>query len=65
MKRIIAISTFLQSVISAILLTVAYIIGIGVVSIIGKMFNIQFLKRDTKISTWTAFQHSADDRKMY
>lgn len=65
MKFLKKISDIMQKVMSMLLLTVAYIIGIGIVSVFGKIRNMTFLNRAHNVSTWITYKRPTGPHTMY
>lgn len=54
-----------QFVSTVFLLHVAYFIGIGITSLVGRMFRVPFLHDSTADSTWIKHHDSEDLSKMF
>ncbi len=59
------LSKVLQRVNTAILLHVAYALGIGVVSVVGRAFGVRFLDETAIKTNWKPPTGSTDSDRMY
>ncbi len=59
------LSKVLQRVNTAILLHVAYALGIGVVSVVGRAFGVRFFDETVTKTNWKPPTGSADSDRMY
>ncbi|MCL4199878.1 hypothetical protein KJZ67_00875 [Patescibacteria group bacterium] len=65
MKRLLAFAEKVQGVVTILLLSLAYIIGIGTVSVLGKLLRTSFLSHHRKQTSWVPFQTSNNEKVMY
>lgn len=65
MSKFYHFSKALQRINTAIFLHAAYILGIGVVSIVGRLFGARFLDETAKKTNWIQPTGSTDPERMY
>lgn len=65
MSRFRRLSQALQCINTAVFLHAAYILGIGVVSIVGRLFGARFLDEKAKKTNWKKPMGSKDPDRMY
>ena len=59
------LSQALQRMNTAVLLHAAYVVGIGVVSVIGRAFGMRFLDETAKKTNWKTPTGSTDAERMF
>lgn len=59
------LSQALQHINASVLLHVAYIVGIGVVSIVGRAMGMKFLDETATKTNWKSPTGSTDAERMY
>ncbi|MEK9143324.1 MAG: hypothetical protein AAB481_01710 [Patescibacteria group bacterium] len=59
------LSKVLQQISTAVLLHAAYVVGIGVVSVVGRLFGARFLDETATKTNWKPPTGSQDPNRMY
>lgn len=59
------LSKVLQPVNTMVFLHIAYLVGIGVVSVVGKLFGARFLDETATKTNWKPPTGSQDQERMY
>lgn len=59
------LSKSLQRINTAVFLHAAYVVGIGVVSVVGRAFGVRFLDETAIKTNWKQPTGSADTERMY
>jgi hypothetical protein len=65
MKRLSVVANLVRRLVSTLLLFVAYIAGIGVASLLGKLVGKSFLSLAPKRSSWSYFPKHLNQHTMY
>ncbi len=65
MNKFYRVSRFLQRINTAVFLHAAYVLGIGVVSVIGRAMGAKFLDETAIKTNWKPQTGSTDEERMY
>lgn len=65
MKTLIKLKNFIRRVIERVFLFLSYLVGVGLTSLISRIFDKDFLIMNPNSSGWSKVSGSKDLKKMY